>query len=90
MNPLLAALVQAGVISQADADAYAAALSGDTASDTGALFGEFEISEKDIRLAMSTWDELMPDDLRGLLDAEIVDDGNAAGDVAGSTPQEGA
>ena len=81
MNPLLAALVQAGVISQADADAYAAALAGDTGSDTGALFGEFEITEKDIRLAMSTWDELMPD-LRGLLDAEVVDDG--------STPQGGA
>lgn len=74
MNPLLAALVRAGIITQADADAIMLAVTEVDGGELPMLLGEFEITEQDIRRAMSTWDELMPD-FRGLLDAEIVDDG---------------
>ncbi len=74
MNPLLAALVQAGIITADDADTIMQALPDAGDSGDGILLAEYEITEQDIRLAMSTWDELMPE-YRGLLDAEVVDDG---------------
>lgn len=76
MNPLLAALVAAGVITQADADAILLALPDAGEGEGAILLGEYEITEQDIRLAMSAWDELMPE-YRGLLAADVVDDGKA-------------
>ena len=57
-----------------DADTIMQALPDAGDSGDGILLAEYEITEQDIRLAMSTWDELMPE-YRGLLDAEVVDDG---------------
>lgn len=41
---------------------------------TGVLYddGEVQITEADVDRALATWDRLMPEELRGLLDAEVV------------------
>ena len=73
MNPYLAALVAAGIITQEEADAIIAAMQDGADGDDALAFGEYEITEQDIRLAVNAWDELMPD-YRGMLAAEVIND----------------
>lgn len=87
MNPLLAALVAAGVITQDEANAVIVSMQDGADGDNALPFGEYEITEQDIRLAMNTWDELMPE-YRGLLAAEVVNDG-AAGDEQDGAGEDG-
>lgn len=87
MNPLLVALVAAGVITQDEADTVIVSMQDGADGDDALPFGEYEITEQDIRIAIKAWDELMPE-YRGLLAAEVVND-SAAGDEQDDAGEDG-